>query len=295
MSLDLDERQRAMLQEMDVHFWWPRAPAPATATVAATMPASVPPVKVAVAATPGVAGKPPVGTPIAPKNIANNSIDTGVNASNGHQGRPEDLTALDWLGLQQAVASCQACKLCENRKNTVFGVGQPALQAQLAPQVDWLLVGEAPGENEDLVGEPFVGQAGKLLDNMLKAIGLNRHSNVYIANVIKCRPPGNRNPEPAEVVQCEPYLRRQIELLQPKIILAMGRFAVNTLLADTVPDVQKLPLGKLRGQVHGYHSAGRVVPVIATYHPAYLLRNLPEKAKSWADLCLALDVMAGSA
>ena len=140
-----------------------------------------------------------------------------------------------------------------------------------------------------------MGQAGKLLDNMLKAIGLNRHSNVYIANVIKCRPPGNRNPEPAEVVQCEPYLRRQIELLQPKIILAMGRFAVNTLLADTVPEVQKLPLGKLRGQVHSYHGSGRVVPVIATYHPAYLLRNLPEKAKSWADLCLALDVMAASA
>ena len=199
---------------------------------------------------------------------------------------------MPWPALQQAVATCQACKLCEGRKNTVFGVGQPPAADNAAPQVDWLIVGEAPGENEDRTGEPFVGQAGQLLDNMLKAVGLARHRNVYIANVIKCRPPGNRNPEASEVAQCEPYLRRQIELLQPRIILAMGRFAVNSLLQASVPDVHKLPLGKLRGQVHSYPSAGRSVPVIATYHPAYLLRNLPEKAKAWADLCLALEVLA---
>jgi DNA polymerase len=178
---------------------------------------------------------------------------------------------MDWDTLTETVAACQACGLCKSRRNTVFGVGDR--------QADWLVVGEAPGEMEDLQGEPFVGPAGKLLDNMLRAIGLGRHENVYIANVLKCRPPGNRNPEPAEVVQCEPYLRRQVALLQPKIILAMGRFAVQSLLGSTEP------IGKLRGQIH--HYAG--VPVVVTYHPAYLLRNLPDKAKAWADLCLALD------
>lgn len=207
------------------------------------------------------------------------------------QPRPTGIDTMDWPALQAAVAGCRACKLCEGRHNTVFGVGPAAPAPGLAPQVDWLIVGEAPGENEDLAGEPFVGQAGKLLDNMLRAVGLDRHSNAFIANVIKCRPPGNRNPEPEEVAQCEPYLRRQIELLQPKIILAMGRFAVNALLQATVPEVHKLPLGKLRGQPHQY----RGVPVVATYHPAYLLRNLPDKAKAWADLCLALEVLQRAA
>ena len=173
----------------------------------------------------------------------------------------------------QAVAQCQACKLCDGRRNTVFGVGDQ--------QADWLIVGEAPGENEDLQGEPFVGQAGKLLDNMLKALGLDRSSKVYIANVLKCRPPGNRNPEPEEVAQCEPFLRRQVQLLQPKIILAMGRFAVQALLGTSEP------IGKLRGRAHDYLG----VPVVVTYHPAYLLRNLPDKAKAWADLCLAQQLM----
>ena len=206
-----------------------------------------------------------------------------------------DASTLSWPDLQQAVANCQACQLCEGRQHTVFGVGQAPPDAQSPPQVDWLIVGEAPGENEDRTGEPFVGQAGQLLDNMLKAMGLSRRENVYIVNVIKCRPPGNRNPEVAEIAQCEPYLRRQIELLQPKVIVAMGRFAVNSLLQTSVPDAPKIALGKLRGQVHGYASAGRSIPVIATYHPAYLLRNLPEKAKAWADLCLAMQVMAGNA
>ena len=201
---------------------------------------------------------------------------------------------MPWTALQQAVAGCQACKLCEGRRNTVFGVGQSAA-GDNAPQADWLIVGEAPDENEDRAGEPFVGQPGKLLDNMLKAIGLARQRNVYIASVIKCRPPGNRNPEPSELAQCGHYLRRQIELLQPKIILAMGRFAINALLQASVPDVHKLPLGKLRGQVHRYASAGRSVPVIATYPPAYLLRNLPEKARAWADLCLAMETVQADA
>lgn len=190
--------------------------------------------------------------------------------------RPAGVSAMDWVALREAVAACQACKLCRGRTQTVFGVGD--LQA------DWLVVGEAPGENEDLQGEPFVGQAGKLLDNMLKAIGLTRQQQVYIANVLKCRPPGNRNPEPEEVAQCEPFLQRQVELLRPRIILAMGRFAVQSLLQTTEP------IGKLRGRLHQYHG----VPLVVTYHPAYLLRNLPDKAKAWADLCLAVNVLAST-
>lgn len=182
---------------------------------------------------------------------------------------PNGLEQMDWPALREAVASCRACKLCEGRRNTVFGVGNV--------QARWLVVGEAPGENEDLQGEPFVGQAGKLLDNMLAALGLNRRDHVFIANVLKCRPPGNRNPEPQEVAQCEPFLRRQLALLQPSLILAMGRFAVQTLLGS------QEPIGKLRGRVHQYQG----VPLVVTYHPAYLLRNLPDKAKAWADLCLA--------
>jgi DNA polymerase len=163
--------------------------------------------------------------------------------------------------------------------------------------VDWLIVGEAPGENEDLQGEPFVGQAGKLLDNMLSAMKLSRTGErteqgggVYIANVLKCRPPGNRNPKPEEVAQCLPYLERQVALLKPKMILAMGRFAVQALLRETQPDVDTTPLGKLRGRVYQYQN----VPVVVTYHPAYVLRNLPEKAKVWADLCLAMAHLKGS-
>jgi len=147
-----------------------------------------------------------------------------------------------------------------------------------------MLVGEAPGAEEDRVGEPFVGQAGKLLDNMLAAVGLRRGHNVYIGNVIKCRPPGNRNPEPAEVAACAPYLVRQIALIQPKLIVALGRFAAQTLL-DT-----DATIASLRGSVHRY--AG--VPLVVTYHPAYLLRNLPDKAKAWADLRFAVRTMAES-
>lgn len=190
-------------------------------------------------------------------------------------GRAAGIEALDWEGLARAVAGCRACALCESRRNTVLGVGP--LRA------DWMVVGEAPGEREDLQGEPFVGPAGQLLDNMLRALGLDRRRNVYIANVLKCRPPGNRNPQPEEVARCEPFLRRQVALVQPRMILAMGRFAVHTLLQS------QEPIGRLRGRVHAYQG----VPVVVTYHPAYLLRNLPDKAKAWADLCLAADLMDG--
>jgi len=200
---------------------------------------------------------------------------------------PADIAAMDWHTLRATVAGCQACGLCKSRKNTVFGVGDT--------QARWLVVGEAPGENEDLQGEPFVGQAGQLLDNMLKAVGLSRKGQgakgVFITNVLKCRPPANRNPQPEEMLQCEPYLRRQVALLRPTIILALGRFAAQSLLQPTLPDVATIPLGKLRGQVHQYEG----VPVIVSYHPAYLLRTPQDKAKAWADLCLALEVMPGQA
>ncbi|SEC05220.1 DNA polymerase [Burkholderia sp. WP9] len=184
---------------------------------------------------------------------------------------PPAIHTLDWDALSERVAACRLCRLCEKRTNTVFGVGDRG--------ADWMLIGEAPGENEDRLGEPFVGQAGKLLDNMLRSLTLARDTNVYIANVIKCRPPGNRNPEPDEVARCEPYLQRQVGLVKPKLIVALGRFAAQSLLKTDAS------ISSLRGRVHEYEG----VPVIVTYHPAYLLRSLPDKAKAWADLCLARD------
>ena len=178
-----------------------------------------------------------------------------------------------WIELKQAVPACTACGLHKSRTQTVFGVGDE--------NADWLLIGEAPGAEEDRLGEPFVGQAGKLLDNMLAAIGLKRGENVYIANVLKCRPPGNRNPEPGEVAKCTPFLKQQIGLIKPKLIIAMGRFAAQTLLSSDAS------IASLRGRVFRYEG----VPLIVTYHPAYLLRTLPDKAKAWADLVFARKTM----
>lgn len=178
-----------------------------------------------------------------------------------------------WIEIKQAVSGCTQCGLHKSRTQTVFGVGDQ--------NADWMLIGEAPGAEEDRLGDPFVGQAGRLLDNMLAAIGLERGTNVYIANVLKCRPPGNRNPGPEEVAKCTPHLLRQIELVKPRLILAMGRFAAQTLL-DTDASI-----ASLRGKLHRY--AG--VPLIVTYHPAYLLRTLPDKAKAWADLVFARNTM----
>jgi DNA polymerase len=195
---------------------------------------------------------------------------------------PAGLAQMGWDELRHAVAACRACRLCDGRKQTVFGVGHP--------RAHWMVVGEAPGAQEDEQGEPFVGAAGQLLDAMLRALALSRGTDgdgagdparhVYIANTLKCRPPGNRNPQADEMAQCEPFLLRQIELVQPRLILAMGRFAVQALLRSSEP------IGKLRGRVHRYQG----VPLVVTYHPAYLLRNLPDKAKAWEDLCLAAEV-----
>jgi uracil-DNA glycosylase len=182
-----------------------------------------------------------------------------------------------WAPLKAAVSGCVKCGLHKTRTQTVFGVGDE--------NADWMLIGEAPGAEEDRLGDPFVGQAGKLLDNMLAAIQLSRRKNVYIANVLKCRPPGNRNPTPEEVAQCSPHLLQQIELIKPKLILAMGRFAAQTLLETGAS------IASLRGRVHRY--AG--VPLIVTYHPAYLLRTLEDKAKAWEDLVFAKKIMSGAA
>ena len=260
MSLDLDERQRAMLAEMGVRLFQrptvaPEAiPASARAVPVPAAPSVVPVRQVAPAAVPVTAA--PLAAIV--------------------RERPAGTATMDWPALRDAVAGCQACKLCSSRRNPVFGVGDE--------RADWLIVGEPPDEDEDLQGEPFVGQAGKLLDNMLKALQLDRRHKVFVTNVLKCRPPGNRNPEPEEMAQCEPYLRRQVELLQPKIILAMGRFAVQSLLQTAEP------LGRLRGKVHQYQG----VPVVVTYHPAKLLHNQADKGKAWADLCLAMHQVQSS-
>jgi DNA polymerase len=196
--------------------------------------------------------------------------------------RAASIARLEWKELGQEVARCRACSLCETRKQTVFGVGNA--------NAEWMLIGEAPGAEEDARGEPFVGQAGRLLDNMLASIGMSREGqtpkSVYIANVLKCRPPGNRNPQPEEVSKCEPFLLRQIELVHPALIVVMGRFAAQSLLGTDAS------IASLRGRPHRINVAGRQIPVVVTYHPAYLLRNLIDKEKSWADLCLARKVHA---
>jgi DNA polymerase len=181
---------------------------------------------------------------------------------------------LDWPALEARVRACTCCPLHASRTNTVFGVGDRS--------ADLLIIGEAPGRDEDLRGEPFVGRAGKLLDAMLRAIGLDR-GRVYIANVLKCRPPNNRDPQPAEAQACRGYLERQIALIRPRLVLSVGRISAQNLLQT------ETPVGRLRGQVHTLRPFD--IPLIVTYHPAYLLRSPREKAKAWADLQLALSVL----
>jgi DNA polymerase len=187
--------------------------------------------------------------------------------------RGERILRSGWPELKDMVKVCTDCPLHAARRQTVFGVGDE--------NADWLFVGEGPGAEEDARGEPFVGQAGRLLDNMLAAIGLKRGHDVYIANVLKCRPPGNRVPEPLEAARCEPYLLRQIQLIEPKLIVALGKTAASNLLHT------EASIGSLRGRLHEF----RGTPLLVTYHPAYLLRNLADKAKAWEDLCFARDAM----
>ena len=183
---------------------------------------------------------------------------------------PASAELLDWAGLRDAVAGCTRCPLHQTRTQTVFGVGNPA--------ADWMIVGEAPGQEEDRRGEPFVGRAGKLLDEMLRSLGLDRES-VFIANILKCRPPNNRDPAADEAASCREYLERQIDLVSPRIILAVGRIAAQQLLGSDDP------VGRMRGRQH--YLGDRGLPVVVTYHPAYLLRSPSQKRKAWQDLVLA--------
>jgi len=212
-------------------------------------------------------------TPIAPHGV--NEAPLAAAPQTDVETRVTRIAMLDWAHFAADVSACTACGLARTRNKAVPGVGDHG--------ADWLFVGEAPGAEEDAKGEPFVGQAGRLLDSMLAALGMNRAKAVYIANVLKCRPPGNRSPTPLEVEACLPYLDRQIALIQPKLIVALGKSAATTMLhVETT-------IASLRGRVHRYKG----VPLIVTYHPAYLLRNLPDKAKAWEDLCLARATLRG--
>ena len=195
-----------------------------------------------------------------------------VESPAAHQPAPQ---CADLNTLAVTVANCRRCGLHETRRQAVFGVGNP--------DADWMIIGEAPGADEDRQGEPFVGKAGQLLNEMLRAVGFAR-SDVYIANILKCRPPGNRDPKVDESEACAEYLRRQIELVAPKLILAVGRIAAQNLLQSDEP------VGRMRGVVHRLEPSG--VPVVVTYHPAYLLRSPEQKRKSWADLRLARSAAA---
>lgn len=213
--------------------------------------------------------------PVAPQELASPAADAiAIGEPQGTVAvRREHIMRMEWEELTRDMCQCQQCELSHSRTQVVPGVGDK--------QADWLVIGEAPGADEDAKGEPFVGQAGKLLDNMLAAIGLERGKGVYIANVLKCRPPNNRNPQEDEIGSCEPYLARQIQLIRPRIILAVGKFAAQWLL-----DSDK-PVGALRGKIHFFNE----IPVVVTYHPAYLLRSPAEKARAWEDLCLAQDAL----
>lgn len=216
---------------------------------------------------------PPTLTPPTPAVAEVSSLAAGAV-------REQAIERMDWAALQQDVAACRACGLCRQRRQAVLGVGDT--------DADWLFIGEGPGAEEDARGEPFVGPAGKLLDAMLAAIDLRRGDDVYIANAVKCRPPGNRTPESAEMAACAPYLKRQIALLQPRLIVLLGRAAAHALLGN------QGSLAGLRGQTFHYFTpedgAGGI-PMLVTYHPAYLLRTLPDKAKAWEDLCRARTLM----
>ena len=187
--------------------------------------------------------------------------------------RAEQIADYGWEQLRESIGECRACGLCAERKQVVPGVGDE--------HAGWLFIGEGPGAEEDLRGEPFVGPAGKLLDSMLAAIDLDRHEGVYITNAVKCRPPGNRTPEAVEMSACAPYLKRQIALIQPRLIVLLGRVAVHAVLGE------EGSLASLRGKALAYRDGERTIPVLVTYHPAYLLRTLPDKAKAWEDLCRA--------
>ncbi|MDH4389819.1 MAG: uracil-DNA glycosylase [Aquabacterium sp.] len=295
------ERQQTLLQAMGLRLWSPPGdpalPTPgASADQAAALPWTAPATALPATApttapttapitAPTTVQAPPATTlrPAAARPVPVVVAAPGQAPAPAPGVAPSPTDTLDWPALRAAVAGCRACGLCDSRTQTVFGVGHPHAHC--------MVVGEAPGEQEDARGEPFVGAAGQLLDRMLAALGLSRGDGgapglpaqqVFIANALKCRPPRNRNPTPQELAACRPFLQRQVALVQPRVILAMGRFAVQSLLDSDAP------IGKLRGTVHRWHG----VPLVVTYHPAYLLRQPADKAKAWDDLCLAAELLA---
>ena len=278
MTLELDERQRAMLQEMGVRVWMPGT---------AFAPQDGEPQRPAVA----VAAKQGKDVESAAPSRASAPQPDSAPMARAEQplavASTLGLSELDWQALAETASTCEACGLCAGRKLSTLQV--PAETAQ----VDWLFVGDPPDEDEDRLGEPFAGQAGQLLDNMLKAMGARRGGTgaggAHVTNIVKCRPPGARLPQADELAQCAAYLQRELALVQPKVIVAMGRFAIAQLLGEH-PDATALPLGKQRGTVYRYQG----IPVVVTYAPKVLLRASADKAKAWADLCLALDVRDGS-
>ena len=283
MSLQLDARQRAMLAEMKVPFWWPQADATTTLAepdASASANANVPPT--ARTPVPALAVQAP-----APKVSDVPSLAPSRAASADAGG---DIDQMDWATLRDTVLACTACGLCEGRKAPVFGINP------LPRQADWLIVGEPPDEHEERAGTPFVGNTGQLLDNMLRAVQCTRdgqgRSGARVTSVVKCRPGVVRNPSADELAQCAVYLRREIALTRPQVIVAMGRFAAVSLLAAEHPSVLQTPFGQIRGKL--YRCGG--IPVVVTYHPAKLLRAPREKATVWADLCLArVQVLLSSA
>ncbi len=298
MPLDLDTRQRAMLLEMGVHVWLPgtdfgvqAAPAASGVTPAGAGARPAPPPRVTTAPTPASA-RPPVAA--LASLAASASPAVAALQSAGPANDLSQIHTLGWAALQQTAAQCQACGLCAGRTHSTLSA---LAEGQTA---HWLVLGDPPDEDEDAAGQAFASDAGVLLDNMLKAVGAARASAdqplapgldaALLANVTACRPPHGRNPQNAELAQCAAYLQRQIALAQPRVILAMGRFATQLLLAEH-PDALALPLGKQRGTVYRY----RGIPVVVTYTPKALLRNSPDKGKAWADLCLAVEAARGSA
>ena len=281
---ELDDRQRAMLAEMGVRVWMPKSkPQPQQASQLQTQVESlqtqvepaqvVEPTTQRTAVAPAPLVSPPAAAPemaqvrpatAPPKMVTMPVVDIAA--------LPEGIANMDWSALQTAVQACTGCGLSQGRQQAILGEGPGT--------AEWMVVGDAPGEDEDKVGTSFAGPAGQLLDNMLKALGLTR-SEVYITHALKCRTPSGRSASQVEVSHCASYLARQVALVQPKVILAMGRTAALALLQSTEP------LGKLRSEVQSFHG----VPVVVTYPPAYLLRNQADKAKAWADLCVAASIV----
>jgi DNA polymerase len=271
----LNPLQRAWLRELGIEKIWLRQNTPEPAiSVRPSSGGGVAPA--CVAGVPIANAKPPIVGPH-PVTVLTSRGAEKVAAPAPSLPTVKDLATLDLSALRERVVACTACGLCRGRRQAVFGMGPE--------QPRWLVVGEAPGEQEDCQGLPFVGRSGQLLDAMLASVGMSRERDVFIANVIKCRPPGNRNPKPEEIAACRPYLMRQIALLRPERILVLGRFAAQTLLGTDAT------IGSLRGRVHTLKTDGREISVVVSYHPAYLLRSPGEKVRAWQDLRLAVSLV----